>query len=95
MSTHDFGDGSGPEYEGFKILGMAQSDETRAGIGNTGFGPDLERALKERMFVGVLAVRFFSSQEQMDQFSDSPIPPSNKDAEAADGKTPQAPQPPH
>ena len=83
MSSTNFGDGSGPDYEGYKILGMGQSDVTRAGIGNMGFGPDLDRALKERMFVGVLVVRFFPSQERMEEFAGSSLPFPKKEAEQA------------
>ena len=85
MSTTNFGAESGHEYEGYKILGMGQSDATRAGIGNMGFGPDMNRALKERMFVGVLVVRFFPSEKQMEDFIDSSlqhIPKINADKTA-------------
>ncbi len=82
VASNNFGDGSGPEYEGYKIMGMGQSNETRAGIGNMGFGPGLERALKERMYVGVLAVRFFSSQDQMDNFSGSDLLSDKNETEA-------------
>ena len=91
MTTTNFGDGSGPEYEGYKVLGMAQSDTTRAGIGDMGFGPDLVRALKERMFVGVLVARFFSTSEEVDNFSVSDLASAGKDAEqgtASDGDKP-------
>jgi hypothetical protein len=82
MATTNCGDGTGPEYQGYKILGMGQSDVTRAGIGNMGFGPDLERALKERMFVGVLVARFFSSREEVDNFSVSDVSPPKKEADS-------------
>lgn len=74
-TTISYGDGSGPEYDGYKILGMGQSDETRAGVADMGFGSDLERALKERMFVGLLVVRFFSSGEEAENFTTSSIFP--------------------
>ena len=82
MSTTSFGDGSGPDYEGYKVLGMGQSDITRAGIGNMGVGSDVERALKERMFVGLLVVRFFSSEREMEDFIHASLFPSKKEAEA-------------
>ena len=91
MSTSDFGDGSGHEYKGYQILGMGQSDVRRAGIGNMGFGPDLEQALKERMFVGVLVARFFSTREEVDNFSSSDVSPPKKEAEqdvTSDGDMP-------
>jgi hypothetical protein len=72
MSTNNFGDISGPYYEGYKVLGMGQSDITRAGIGNMSVGADVERALKERMFVGLLVVRFFSSEKEMEEFIAAP-----------------------
>ena len=50
---------------------MGQSDITRAGIGNMGVGADVESALKERMFVGLLVVRFFSSENEMEEFIDA------------------------
>lgn len=90
VSSQSFGDESGPDYDGYKILGMGQSGETRAGVGNMGFGPDLDRALKERMFVGLLVVRFFSSEKEVDEFSVLSIPPTKEDAKQAapseDGK---------
>lgn len=82
MSTSNFGDGSGHEYKGYRILGMGQSDVTRAGIGNMGFGPDLDRALKERMFVGVLVARFFTTPEEVDNFSVSDLSSPKKEAES-------------
>jgi len=83
MTTTNLGDGSGPEYQGYKVLGMAQSDTTRTGIGDMGFGPDLDRALKERKFVGVLVARFFSTREEMENFSLSDLSSQKKEAEQA------------
>lgn len=60
---------------------MGQSDVTRAGIGDMGFGPDLDCALKERMFVGVLVARFFSTREELDSFSVSSLSSPKKEAE--------------
>jgi hypothetical protein len=81
MTTTSFEDGSGPEYEGYKVLGMAQSDTTRAGIADMGFGQDLARALKERKFVGVLVARYFSTREEVDNFSVSDLSSQRKEAE--------------
>ena len=83
MSTSNFGDGSGHDYKGYQILGMGQSDVTRAGIGDMGFGPDLDRALKERMFVGVLVARFFTTPEEVDNFFVSDLSAPKKEAEQA------------
>ena len=81
MTTTNLGDGSEPEYQGYKILGMGQSDVTRAGVENKGFGSHLDRALKERMFVGVLVARFFTTREEVDNFFVSDLSSPKKEAE--------------
>ena len=51
-------------YEGFVILGFAESDLTRDGRTNTASGGSFRHAVELKKFVGALAVKSFKSPEE-------------------------------
>jgi hypothetical protein len=63
-----------PKFGDFEILSFAHSYEMRSGkVENTSDG-DFGKALKERKYVGALAIVHFSSREEAEEFMEKPLP---------------------
>lgn len=52
------------DYEGFRVLGFAQSDLRRDGGKNSSIDPDFRGAVERQKYVGALAIKTFKTQEE-------------------------------
>ncbi len=89
-ATHSFEDSANVEYDGFQVLGLGQSNETRDGMEDRGFGPDIDLALREKKYVGLLVARTFKTKEERESFLDSSLP-DKKRQNKSEQATPRKP----
>jgi hypothetical protein len=91
-STSNYDGQSAPEFEGFQVLGLGQSQETRAEVDkNTGYGYDFDHALRTKRYISILVGRCFKTQEERDEFSESYFKKRIKRQNKAEMATPRKP----